>query len=285
MLASGAAAAAADADPIAGATYNGVAADGATVTFTVSSDGTLVDSYKVSGVHVGACQFVGEGDTGIWPGAPIANDAFEYQFYDAILFAGTFPGAQSASGTFRFYDPATSETAACDTGSVSWTATTTATPPSSGSGGGSGTGTGSGSGTGTGAGSGSGTGTGTGSGSGGGTGTGTGTGTGSGTGTGTPPGTGGRRTPSFATRVALRRLSGQLLAGRIHTPSAACRAGRRVTLWRGSRRIASTRSKADGEFSFDPAASLRGHSVRASVAARAVRSGLCAAGSSTFIAG
>jgi hypothetical protein len=67
----------------------------------------------------------------VWEGAAITNGAFAYNLYDAITLQGTFPGAQSASGTFRFYNHATSATAACDSGTVSWTATTTAASPSS----------------------------------------------------------------------------------------------------------------------------------------------------------
>ena len=226
-----------------GATYNGVAADGANVTFTVSSDGTIVDSYKVSDVVVAnACTFLAEGDSGVWPGAPIVNSTFEYTLADAVLFGGAFPGPQLVA--FRLYDAATNGRPACDTGTVSWTATTTATPPPSGSGNGNGSGNGKG----------------TGSGSGGGA-------------------------HRFASRVALRRLSPKLDGGRIISASSACRANRKVILWRGRRRIASTRSKAGGRFSFARSATVRHHSIRASVAARTVPAGICAAGSSTFIAG
>jgi hypothetical protein len=243
VLAWAAAAVPAYADPVPGATYTGVAADGAGVVFTVSSDGTIVDSYRVTDVMAPGCQFTAEGDNGIWPGAAIVNNAFSYQLYTAIYFDGTFPGAQSASGTFRFDDAATAATAACDTGTVAWTATTTATPPSTGSG----------------------------------------TGTGPGTGTGTGGGGHGKRT--FATRVAFRKLSRKLVGGRVTSSDAACRADRTVILWRLSKRIGSTKSKAGGSFSFARSSKVRGHRVRASVAARTVKSGICAAGSSTFITG
>jgi hypothetical protein len=237
-LACVAAAVPAQAASIPGATYTGVASDGADVTFTVSPDGALVDSYLVTHVAANTCTFVGEGDKGIWPGGPIVNGAFQYQLYDAILFKGTFPGAQSASGTFRFYDHATPATAACDTGTVSWTATTTATTPSNGTGNGNGTGGGNGGGT-----------------------------------------------HHFASRVALRKLSPKLVGGRVTSSSTACRADRKVTLWHGTRRIASTRTKAGGKFSFARSATVRTGKVRATVAARTVRAGICTAGSSTFIEG
>lgn len=128
---------------IPGASYQGTATDGASVGLTVSRDGTLVDSYFVTGAighepSGATCMFTGEGVNGQWEGAPILNDSFEYHLYTAILLQGAFTGPRTASGTFRFYDPATSQTQACDTGTVSWTATTLATPPGGGGPGGSG---------------------------------------------------------------------------------------------------------------------------------------------------
>ena len=225
------------ADPVPGATYNGAAADGAAVRFTISPDGTLVDSYKITRAHGQNCEFVAEGDKGVWEGAPIVNNSFRYQLGDAIFFNGTFPGAQSASGTFRFYTHAINSTPACDTGTVSWTATTTATPPPRSGSGSSGTG-----------------------------------------GTG---GTGHTRT--FATRVSLRKVSQRKLSGRISSSNRACRAGRTVILWRGSRRFVRTKSKRNGSFSFARTAKVRRRRVRASVLAMRLRTGTCVAGSSTFI--
>lgn len=225
---------------IPGATYNGTAADGARVTFTVSPDGTIVDSYRISGVMANNCMFLGEGDQGVWPGAPIVAGMFEYHLYDAILFRGSFPGPQNASGTFRFDNHATPPAPACDTGEVSWTATTTATPPSTGTPGGQ---------------------------PGGGK-----------LGGGTPP-----KKPTFVTRMQIRKRGSKLVVGQIRSSDAACRADRKVILWRGRRQFAATRSKADGTFAFKRSAKLRGHSVRASAPRQAIRAGICAAGSSTFV--
>jgi hypothetical protein len=233
------------ADPIPGATYNGVAADGARIRLTVSSDGTLVDSYDITGVFGqepggGTCQFTAAGASAVWEGAPIVNTAFEYQLGDAILFQGTFPGGQASTGTFRLYDAASSQTPACDTGVVSWTATTTATPrggPGGGLGGGPGSGGGSG------------------------------------------------HKRRFATRVTFRRASSKMLRGQIKSPARACRAGRTVILWRGKHRIGSTKAAAGGKFFFARTALVRGRTVRASTPARSVPAGACAAGSSTFIRG
>lgn len=225
---------------IPGAPYAGVAADGAAVRFTVSSDGTLVDSYFVTGAighesSGGTCMFTGEGVSGQWEGAPIVDDSFEYHLYTAILFQGAFTGAQSASGTFRFYDAATSQTPACDTGTVSWTATTSSHPAAGGSQGGG--------------------------------------------------GSGGGHKPGFLTRVTFRKASNKLLRGQIKSPMGTCRVGRTVVLWRGKRRMGSTKSKAGGKFSFRRTASIRGSFVRASTPVRNVKAGACAAGSSTFIKG
>ena len=237
------------ADPVPGATYNGVAADGANVTFTVSPDGTLVDSYRFTNVTANGCQFTAEGDKGVWEGAPIANNAFDYELSTAtaISFRGTFPGAQTASGTLRLHDAATSTTPACDTGTIAWTANTTATPPS-GTGGSGGGGSGSG---------------------------------GGGNGTGSSGGGGSKHV--FATRVTLRKLSSKRLGGRLSSSSGACRAGATVILWRGQRRFARTKTKANGTYWFARSKAVRGRRVRASVLARTVKAGVCAAGSSTFM--
>jgi hypothetical protein len=132
------------ASPVPGASYDGMAADGASVHFTVSPDGTIVDSYEITGVHGNTCVFTAEGIQGGWPGAPIGGNQFHYQLGPNIDFHGVFNGRQSASGTFRLYDEATSQKPVCDTGSVSWTATTTTAPPASGVLGSSGSGVGAG---------------------------------------------------------------------------------------------------------------------------------------------
>src|SRR6516165_7008345 len=93
----------ASADPTGGATYTGVAADGASITLTVSPDGTLVTSYRITNVKTTTgYQFTEEGDQGVWEGAPITDDAFAYRLGDAIVLHGSFAGAQMATGTFSF---------------------------------------------------------------------------------------------------------------------------------------------------------------------------------------
>jgi hypothetical protein len=76
-----------------------------------------------------------------------------------------------------------------------------------------------------------------------------------------------------------------MLTGRIASPVGACRAGRTVYLWRGSRRIASTTAKTGGKFSFPRSVNVRSRAVRASAPTHNVKAGVCAAGSSTFIKG
>jgi hypothetical protein len=231
--------------PVPGATYTGVASDGAQVQFTISSDGTLVTSYYLVGVQGNTCSLYTNGETPEWDGAPIGANAFDYEhagsgLVASISFQGSFPGAQSASGTFSVHQDATSNSPACDTGTVSWTAMTTSKPSAPGTGpGGSG-----------------------------------------GHGSGSGPGGNGR---TFVTRIRFRRLSRTHLGGRIGSPNLTCRARRKVYLWRGSHRIASTTSKANGSYTFARSAAVRGRRVRASSPARTISAGTCAAASSTFI--
>ncbi|MGO9958483.1 MAG: hypothetical protein ACLP50_21380 [Solirubrobacteraceae bacterium] len=115
-------------------TYVGSGAGGSSVTFTVGSDGTVVNSYEVSGAHGtepngSGCTVNGAGDAGVWPGAPITANAFVYDVGTAINFQGTFSGTQAASGTFSFDDPAQGEDPGCDTGTVAWTAALTTNQP------------------------------------------------------------------------------------------------------------------------------------------------------------
>jgi hypothetical protein len=237
---------AAAADAVPGAVYSGWAADGAKVTFTVSNDGTMITSYRISGVPASTCDFEAGESAPEWKGTPISNNSFDYTVGTAISFKGRFTGPQSASGTFRLTQPAVGNAPACDSGTVSWTATTTSRGSGSGGPGGSGSGGPSG-----------------------------------GQGQGV---TGGKSTQSsgrrFTTRVALRRLTATRLGGRLSSSSPACQAGRTVILWRGTRRIGSTKSRRNGAYSFATVVRWRRERVRASVTRRRVQAGMCAAGSS-----
>ncbi len=255
------AASSAIADPIPGASYRGVASDYAIVTFTVAADGSSLTSYSITNVHGNTCSFSGDGVAGSWDGAPIVNGAFDYQIGASMTFQGTFPGAQSASGSFQFHNNAVAGAApACDTGTVNWTATTTANPPSGG-GGGSGSGSG---------GSGSG-----GSGSGGNGSGGNGSG---GSGSGANGGT--SQKTKVPTRVVFGKLSRTQLGGRIRSASKDCLASRTLILWRGGRRIASTRSKVNGTYSFRRSANVRGRKVHVQVTPLTNASTICEAATS-----
>jgi hypothetical protein len=226
---------------IPGATYTGTHPGGGTIEFTVSADGTRVDSYRIRDVPGDTCIFNAGGDKGEWEGAAIIDQAFEYRLYDSsLIFRGMFSGAQSASGTFRMSNAAVPGVKpACDTGTVAWTATTTATtatPPTDSP-----------------------------------------QPTGSPAASGSPTGAARR---SFGTSVALRRLGRTKLAGRIRSAHEGCISQRWVTLKRGSITVRSTLSRADGTFRFTRSVAIRGRQVRATVSPRAGATAICAAGSS-----
>jgi hypothetical protein len=116
---------------VPGASYSGALPNGATIELTVSADGTRLVRYRLANVPGDTCLFLAQGEPPEWE-TPIAGDAFEYRLYDAILFRGSFGAANTASGTFRLLNHAVQGVKpACDTGTVSWTATTTAEAPGS----------------------------------------------------------------------------------------------------------------------------------------------------------
>jgi len=125
---------------VPGATYNGTASDGATISLTVSSSGTSVSSYRVLGIlgtdtNGAQCQAeAAETPAGGWPGTAITNNAFQFSVFTTFSISGSFPTAQSASGTFDLSDPAVGGGTGCSTGVISWSATTTSTPPGGGGG-------------------------------------------------------------------------------------------------------------------------------------------------------
>ena len=249
VLASGARA---DGAAVPGATYSGVASDNASVTFTISSDGTLVDGYSITGAtgqepggHT--CDFVAGGRPGSWPGAPIDGNAFAYTLGSAIMFRGTFTGPQTAAGSFRLSDPQHGPDPACDTGVVDWTAGTTATPPGGTTDGGTTTGGTTGGGSGGGANSTS------------------------------------YKTPTYPTWVSLKKRSDERFAGSVRAASRMCIGRRSVYLMVGRRRVATVRTNARGNYQLRITSKLRKQRVRAAVPTRSTAGGICAAGSSRFI--
>jgi hypothetical protein len=118
----------AHADHIAGATYTGTHAQGGTVSFTVTPDGSGISSFSVGGPVMGdVCTFPSGSSTSYLQPLPIANHAFA-DTTAPFTESGSFLGPQSASGTFRIRTPAFPGPT-CDSGEVSWKATTTALPP------------------------------------------------------------------------------------------------------------------------------------------------------------
>jgi hypothetical protein len=115
---------------IAGATYAGTHAGGGEVRFTVAADGTRVDSYRIRDVPGDTCRFHAGGVAEEWEGAAIVNRAFEYRLHDALLFEGTFAEDDvTATGTLRMFNrEVPGVKPACDTGTVTWTATTPPPP-------------------------------------------------------------------------------------------------------------------------------------------------------------
>lgn len=109
------------ADQIAGATYDGTAASGGTVSFDVSADGNAITRFAVTDVPT-TCGTITATTTGT---VPIVDHAFSYTPAMNLRFSGSFPGAQQAQGTLSLKSVYPS----CTSADVAWTATTTAQPP------------------------------------------------------------------------------------------------------------------------------------------------------------
>lgn len=110
------------ANHIAGATYNGTHADGGTVSFALSADGSGVTSFAAGGPIFGNfCTFGGSTSTYVVP-LPASSHSFS-DTSPPTTISGSFSGPQAAQGTLRV------QGGGCDSGQVSWSATTTALPP------------------------------------------------------------------------------------------------------------------------------------------------------------
>ncbi|HEX5376362.1 MAG TPA: hypothetical protein VFW48_09410, partial [Solirubrobacterales bacterium] len=106
---------------IPGATYTGTHSGGGTVSFKVSLDGNSIRNFRVEDYETEFCavEFIEHG-----AGASVVNNAFS--FSSSLLefaYSGSFPGIQLAQGTFSDTE--------CDTGTLTWTASTTASPAGS----------------------------------------------------------------------------------------------------------------------------------------------------------
>ena len=240
---------------IAGATYRGVTADGATVELTVSQDGTEVHSYVIDGAHSDpalgdTCNFHAEGNPPEFQGAAISNHSFSYQWYYATDIRGTFSGAQSVTGWFRLYNPAVKDVKpACDTGEVRFTLSTTATPPPSTEQ----------------------------------------------TPTGTQPTetspTVTRRTSSspriaavarYSTKLTFRRV-GKTLRGTLKSSGPGCQVGRDVRLYARGKAVARAKSGKDGSFTFRLSKALAHKRVQAKVRTKSSASAYCRAATSKLL--
>jgi hypothetical protein len=112
---------------IPSATYSGTHTGGGTVSFQVSADGSQIASWTVRNVPGTPSCFWTEASPAPPFTIPIVNQAFDDSYSDGSFFRGTFDAVRSASGTLRLNDPS----GPCDTGTVSWKATTTASPAGS----------------------------------------------------------------------------------------------------------------------------------------------------------
>jgi hypothetical protein len=114
------AAAPADANHIAGATYTGTVTGGGTVELRVAADGSAVTYFKVAGIPGFPNKICGLEASATF-NAPITNHAFSFGLTGLRLFAGSFPQPRIATGTV--------EDSFCFNGPRTWTATTNAAPP------------------------------------------------------------------------------------------------------------------------------------------------------------
>lgn len=110
---------------IKAAIYNGPHSGGGTISFTVTGDGSGISSVTATNVPGDSCTFE-ESSTEYATPLPISNHAFSDPT-PPMSFSGSFPGVQTAQGTLRI----TSSNPPCDTGDVTWNATTTASPAGS----------------------------------------------------------------------------------------------------------------------------------------------------------
>jgi hypothetical protein len=125
----------ATAQPLPGAHYTGTVGGGGTVQFDVSPDGTQVLNFSASDVP-GTIPPPGSGPCSI-PGAQvfplplgITSNSFGPGLAGLYEVSGSFPGEQTAEGTVRLIqEPIPDVIPGCDTGTVSWTATSAVETP------------------------------------------------------------------------------------------------------------------------------------------------------------
>ena len=223
---------------VGGATYRGTHAARGSISFKLSGDGKRVVSYSIRPITADKCEFVAQGDEGVWEGADIHDGHFSYTLENAITFEGTIEG-RTATGTFRTWRTAVAgERESCDSGTVAWSAATPGSdpPPLPTDGGGGGQGR---------------------------------------TGSTTSP-TGKPVVRTVRTVLVVRRRDARRITGRLSSSVKACRARRSITVIRGRRVVARAISKSDGTFTFKRTAKTRGKSVRIIVANGVLPGTVCA---------
>jgi hypothetical protein len=110
------------ANAIKGATYDGPAASGGTVSFDVSADGTAVTQFRATDVPT-TCGTITITASGTFT---ITNNAFSFSPPAGLRFSGSFTGSQQAEGVLSLKEPLFPS---CTSDDISWSATTTAQPP------------------------------------------------------------------------------------------------------------------------------------------------------------
>lgn len=106
-----------------GGTYTGTISNGGTITFTISADGSKIDSFSVADVPgEPSCTFTSASTSNI----PISDHAFNRTAATGISTTGTFPSPGNGQGTVRIVNP---PPFSCDSGTETWTATGPAVQP------------------------------------------------------------------------------------------------------------------------------------------------------------
>jgi hypothetical protein len=112
------------AQPVEGAAYTGTHSGGGGVKFQVSADGTNVQNFRITNIPGDTCTQ----DEFNWPlDIPITDDSFSDSLLGSTV-TGSFPSVGEAEGTFKMYLPPAGPAPACESETLTWTATTSETP-------------------------------------------------------------------------------------------------------------------------------------------------------------
>ncbi len=225
------------APPVPGATYHGIASDYGVVTFTVSADGTSLASYSISAHGTTSTKYQ------TCSFQSIGGDGWSTPItHDSFNYSPDTSVAFTGTFNGRRSASGTFELSKASTpGSLACSTgpvTWTATVTSTGSRGGGGGGA-------------------------------------TGNGGGTNGNGGGSGATHVATVVIFHRLSSTRIGGSLRSSGKGCASSRTLILWRGSRRIATTRSKANGTYSFTRSRTVRGRTVRVQVTQRTIAGFVC----------